>query len=94
MDWDSLMDCQGARSPEPEGRPGGPGDLQTAKEVLLALLSLPGPPSLPSGSGLPGNSSSYSNPSTYPYVEACLSRKELASVRLPETENSAACSLN
>ena len=51
---DSFMDCQGARQ-EPERRPGGPGDPETARGdlpylfyfslVLLAfLLALPGPP--------------------------------------------------
>ena len=58
------MDCQGAQV-EPEGRPGGPGDLKTATGhpplllhlslVLLAfLLALPGIPD---------------NPSSYPYLE-------------------------
>ena len=64
MDWDSLLDCQGAQE-EPEGRPGGPVNLQTARGVpralslvLLAfLLALP---------GLPGN------PSSFPYLEAYL----------------------
>ena len=38
---------------EPEGRPGGPGELKTARGGSpLALLSLPGPPGLPSGSSL------------------------------------------
>ena len=30
QDKDSLMDCQGALE-EPEGRPGGPGNLKTAR---------------------------------------------------------------
>ena len=57
------MDCQGVQE-EPEGRPGGPGDLETARGgsplfypslVLLAfLLAIP---------GLPGN------PSSYPHLE-------------------------
>ena len=43
------MDCQGAQD-EPEGRPGGPGDLkkQLGWVPPLALLPLPGPPGLPS----------------------------------------------
>ena len=48
MDWDSLMDGQGAQE-QPEGRPGGTGDFKTARDVPLALLPIPGPPGLPSG---------------------------------------------
>ena len=48
---DSSMDCQGAQ--EDPKRPEGPGDLNTATGVPpLALLPLPGPPGLPSGSSL------------------------------------------
>ena len=36
----------------PEGKPGGPRDLKTAGGRPLALLPLPGPPSVPSGSSL------------------------------------------
>ena len=72
MEWDSLMDCQGAQE-EPEGRQGGLGNFKTARGgppylfrlslVLLAfLLALP---------EFPGNPSSYPNTSSYPYVEAC-----------------------
>ena len=43
------MDCLVAQE-EPEGRPGGPGDVKTAREDLLALLPLHGPLGLPSGS--------------------------------------------
>ena len=43
------MDSQGAQE-EPEGRPGGPGDLEKARGAPLALVPLPGPPGLPPGS--------------------------------------------
>ena len=67
------MDCLGAQG-EADRRPGGPSGLETARRdppwffylslVLLAsLLALP---------GLPGDKSSYPNPSSYFYVEACL----------------------
>ena len=65
MDWDSLMDCQGAQS-QKEG--------QEDKGTLKQLRGVPQqlcPPDLLSGSGLPGNPSSYLNFSSYPYVEAC-----------------------
>ena len=49
-DKNGLMDCQGAQE-EPEGRPGGPADLETAREGCpLPRLPLSGPPGLPSGS--------------------------------------------
>ena len=54
MDWDSLLDCQGAQS-QKEG-PEDQGGLLTAWVGVppqLALLSFPGPPGVPSGSGLP-----------------------------------------
>ena len=37
---------------EPEGGPGGPGDLETARGVTLTFLRRPGPHGLPSGSFL------------------------------------------
>ena len=47
---DSLLDCQGAQD-EQEGRPGGQGDLKTARGITPSFgLLLPGPPGLPSGS--------------------------------------------
>ena len=42
QDKDSLMDCQGAQE-EPEGRPGGPGNLKTATRSQLTLSPLPSP---------------------------------------------------
>ena len=45
------MDCQGTQA-EPEARPGGPGIGKRARGDPLALLSLTGPPGLPSGSSL------------------------------------------
>ena len=50
MDWNSLMDCQGAQS-QKEGQE----DQEEVKALggsLQALLSFPGPPRLPSGSSL------------------------------------------
>ena len=44
------MEFQGRE--EPEGRPGGPGDLKSPGGTPLALLLLPGRPSLLSGSSL------------------------------------------
>ena len=37
---------------EPEGRPGGLGTLKLLGVTLLALLSLLGPPGVPSGSSM------------------------------------------
>ena len=70
------MDYQGAHE-EQEGRPGGPEDLKTAGGVSLALSPLPGPPGLPAFLlALPGLPS---NPSSYPYLEACLEDSFIAS---------------
>ena len=69
MDWECLMDCQGAQSQK-----GGQEDqgelLKNAKGALLNVLRSPGPPGLPLG-GLTGSPSNYPKPSSYPYLEAC-----------------------
>ena len=57
MDRDGLMDCQRAQSQQ-EGKE-DEGTLKELGGVPLAVLPLPGPPGIPSGSGLPGNPSSY-----------------------------------
>ena len=68
MDWESLMDRQGARR-QKEGQ-----EDQGTSSQLGGLppgsLPLPGPPGLPFASGLPVNPSSYPNPSSDPHVEA------------------------
>ena len=69
MDWDILMDCQGAH-----GRKEGQEDQGILKQLggyPLALLPQPGTPGLRSCFGLPGNQPSYSKPASYPFVEAC-----------------------
>ena len=48
------------------------GEIKEVGSTPLAVLKSPGPPGLPSGCGLPGKPSSYPNPSSDPYVEACI----------------------
>ena len=59
MDWDSLMDCQGAQSQK--GGQQDQGALKLLEATPLALLPRPGSPSLRSGVGLAGNSSGSRN---------------------------------
>ena len=67
-----LLDCHGGAQEEPKGRPGKPG-LKTSKNCShLALLLLPGPPCIASGSSWVPWQSIHS----YPYLEACGSQNK------------------
>ena len=65
MDWDSLIDRQGARA----RRTSGPSN-SSGSYFPSCFTPLPDPPRLPSGSGLLGNPSSNPNPSSHPSTEA------------------------
>ena len=68
--------CWIAREPSKNQKEGqeDQGIINQLGGSLLALLFLHGPPGLPSDFGLPGNPSSNLNPSSSPYVEACMAQ--------------------